>query len=103
MAAPNGTELPYRVREGVVTTKICRTTVLIPCRSISEHCRAPLQLRGLWAETWHLINAQKPLDQILTVHRILTKRSDAEIWERLDRFCADLADLGFLQKRLGTK
>ena len=70
--------------------------VLIPAREAYNACRAIRILPFLWAATWELLVKETPEDKIIRVHRILTKKTDEDIRESIDRFCADMTSVGFM-------
>ena len=86
----------YRPRPGVILTKICDFNVLIPSRAAYPACATIRALPMLWAITWELLEKDETEDRILQVHRILTKKSDEEIRDRLESFCRELCGAGFL-------
>lgn len=87
---------PYRVRPGIVTEKICRTTVLIPTRAVSSECKAVQQLNVIQAADWKMICDGRSEEELIQFHKILSKRSDEEIKARLYAFCDSLVQRGFL-------
>lgn len=86
----------YRTRPGVVLTKICDVSVLIPSRAAYEACRSIQRLPPLWAATWSLLEKGDREETILRLHRILTKRSEEEIRGGLEKFCTEMAQKGYL-------
>ena len=88
--------MKYKQRPGIVLTKICNYNVLIPARSAYPECTKVRQLPFIWAATWNLLSKDNPEEDIMQVHRILTKRSDEEIRERLERFYKEMYEAGFL-------
>lgn len=90
--------MKYRPRDGIVTTKICDMMVLIPSRAASEYCNTIQPLPLLWYLTWQAIIENKPFEILLKAHKILTKRTDDDIIERINKFCDSLCQKGFLEE-----
>ena len=89
----------YKPRPGIVRTTICGVHVLIPTREVYDHCNTIQLLPLLWAYTWDGLVNGKTLEETLQFHRILTKRSDEEILQRLEKFYSALCEKGFLIER----
>ena len=88
----------YKPRPGIVQTKICGVHVLIPTREAYEYCKAILRLPMLWAMTFELLEKGEADENIIRLHKILTKKPEEEICSRIERFCEELSDKGFLIK-----
>ncbi len=88
--------MKYMQRPGIVLTRICNYFVLIPTRAAFSECSTVRQLSFLWAATWKLLSKDNSDEDIMQVHRILTKRSDEEIRDRLERFYKEMYEAGFL-------
>ena len=88
--------MQYRQRPGIVNTKICDLYVLIPTRAAFSKCHTIQPLPMLWAITWDLLEKEDALNKILTVHKILTKKSEEDILQNYESFCKDLLSKGFL-------
>ena len=86
----------YIPRPGIVRTKICGVHVLIPSREAFAHCSTIQRLPLLWAATWDGLANGKTLEETVQFHRILTKKSEEEILQRLETFYAALCEKGFL-------
>ena len=70
----------YKPRPGVVLTQICGVSLLIPTRAAYQDCPSIHRLSLLWAATWGL----------------LTKKTDDEIRARLDKFCLEMYEKGYM-------
>lgn len=88
--------MKYRVREGIIMTKLCGVSVLIPTREAFDHCHTIQRLPLLWAATWEGLVKGKTLEETIRVHEILTKKPREEVIYRLEQFYEELADKGFL-------
>ena len=86
----------YKPRPGVVHTQICGVHVLIPSREAYPDCAQIQRLPMLWVIIWDVLCGKTDLEKAMQIHRILTKRPDEEIMERIDRFCSVLCEKGFL-------
>ena len=78
--------MKYKQRPGIVLTKICDTNILIPTREAYPSCRSVRQLPMIWAATWELLGREKPEENIMRVHKILTGKSEEQILAGLDLF-----------------
>ena len=89
--------MKYTATPGIVQTKICGQTVLIPTRAAYDRCKSVQILPLLWAGTYSSICSGAPIDQILAVHRIFKrKKTDEEILAEIEDFCEKLCAKGFL-------
>ena len=88
--------MKYKPRPGVVKTKICDENVLIPMREASDVCTRMLPLPKLWAATWDAIATDYPLEKSIKIHMMLTRRSEQEVKDAIERFCKSLTKQGFL-------
>ena len=88
--------MKYKAREGVVLTKLCGMSVLIPTRTAFEHCRTLQRLPLIWAVTWEALEKGKPLDETVKVHEILTRKPREEVLARINQFYELLANKGFV-------
>ncbi len=86
----------YKTRPGILTTKICGVTTLIPTRAAMDQCSHIQCLPFFWAETWNAIRDEKPLEIILRAHEILTRQPREKVLTDYQAFCKDLAQKGFL-------
>lgn len=66
----------YRVRSGIVNTKICNVRLLIPTRAASEYCPSILSLSFLSGMVWDMFEKGKSLEEIYNMYKILSKRDD---------------------------
>ena len=89
----------YQPRPGIVLTKLCGMRVLIPSRAASAYCATIRPLPFLWAAVWELLGQEDADEKIMKVYRILTKKTDREIREELDRLCKSLCEQGFLLEK----
>ena len=90
--------MKYHPRPGIVLTKICDQNVLIPSRIAHEHCKSIRTLPLVWAITWEFLEKGVEEDNILKLHRILTKKTEEEIRESLDQFYEAVSSQGYLIK-----
>ena len=88
----------YRPRPGIVLTKICDQNVLIPSRIAHEHCKSIRTLPLVWAITWEYLERGVQEEQIFKLHRIMSKKSEEEIRQSLDRFYEAFYSQGYLIK-----
>lgn len=88
----------YKVRPGIVLAFICKQPVLIPTRAASEYCKKIKPLPYLWAATWAAIEKGISMDETIKVHQIMTKKPEAEVIARIERFCEDMTKKGFMYK-----
>ena len=89
--------MKYTATPGIVVTKICGQTVLIPTREAYDRCKTVQVLPLLWASTYKSIANGGSLDTILTAHRIFKrKKTDEEILAEIEDFCEMLCTKGFL-------
>lgn len=86
----------YKARPGIVTTKICGITTLLPTRSVMDECPHVQCLPLLWAETWKAICDEKPVEVIIRGHEVITRKPREEIQAEFERFCRVLCEKGFL-------
>ena len=93
--------MQYKPRPGIVPAKICGLHVLIPTRAAYDHCKSIIRLPKLWAITYDMITKEEPEENMIRLHKILTKKPEEEIKRRIDHFCEELAKNGFLIKDSG--
>ncbi len=86
----------YKVRPGVVRAQICGAYLLIPDREASEACPYVQRINLLLSAAVEVLEKGQPMENIYTMYRILTKRPEEEIRQKVDRQLADLCDKGFL-------
>lgn len=86
----------YKVRPGIVRAQICGVYLLIPDRAASEACPYIRRINLLLSAAVEVIEKGQPIEKIYTIYRILTKRPEEEIRQKVDRQLADLCDKGFL-------
>ena len=86
----------YKIRPGIVRTKICDVWLLIPTREASEDCPHIMKLTLLSSIVWETIEKGKPMEDAVRAFRILLKKPDdmihVKIQRIIDKFCED----GFL-------
>ena len=91
--------MKYVETPGIVRTKICGQTVLLPTRAASHRCKTARILPMLWAGTYNSICRGAPMEKILTVHRIFMKqKTDEQILAEVEAFCERLCAEGFLTR-----
>lgn len=91
--------MKYVETPGIVRTKICGQTVLLPTRAASHRCKTARILPMLWAGTYNSICRGDPMEKILTVHRIFMKqKTDEQILAGVEDFCERLCAEGFLTR-----
>lgn len=88
--------MQYKPRPGIVQAKICGLHVLIPSRVTYDHCKSIIRLPSLWAITYDLIQKGESDETIIRLHQVLTKKSEDEIRQRIERFCENLVEQGFM-------
>lgn len=88
--------MKYRIRPGIVLTKVCGTSLLVPDRRASEYCSYVLPMPYLYAAHWKALEKGSSLEQIIQAHGILTKKPDAECRAEIEKLFSGLCDKGFL-------
>lgn len=88
----------YKQRPGIVKIKLCGMNVLVPTREASACCQSLQVLPTLWSATWEAFGRGATLDAAVSVHSMLTKKSPEECRQRLERFCGNLVEQGFLME-----
>lgn len=88
--------MKYRTRPGIVVTKVCSSTLLVPNREASEHCPYVLRLPLLYACYWQAVSLGRPMETLYEGHALFTHKSEEECRQEVDRFLADLCEKGFL-------
>ena len=91
--------MKYVETPGIVRTKICGQTVLLPTRAAAHRCKTARILPMLWAGTYSSICHGSPMEKILKVHRIFMKqKTDEQIVAEVEAFCEKLCAEGFLTR-----
>ncbi len=85
----------YKCRPGIVLTKICGQYVLIPTRAASEVCPHVLRLTLPAVFLWGAVKSEKPMSELEHAIKILTKKTDEETREMLQKMLD-----GFVEKKL---
>lgn len=88
--------MKYIQRPGVVLTKVCGTSLLVPNREASEFCPYVIQLSFLPAADWQALGNGKTIEMLYEGHRILRRISKEEAIEEVDAELSTLCDKGFL-------
>ena len=88
--------MAYKARPGIVLTKICGVTTLLPTRAVMNECPHVQYLPLLWAETYKAICEEKPTEVILRGHEILTRQPREKVLADYLAFCKDMTEKGFL-------
>lgn len=86
----------YQPRPGVSLVSICGMPVLVPTRAAYEHCRQIQKIPLMWAILWEALSQGKPLDQVVEANCILTRKSEAEVRQKLDGICRALCEKGYM-------
>ena len=89
--------MKYIENPGIVRTKICGETVLIPTRAAYDYCKSVQILPKLWAGTYSSICRGAPMEKILKIHRMfMRQKTDEQILTEIEDFCKKLCAKGFL-------
>ena len=80
-------------------TSICNMNVLVPSREASDACKTILPLTLLGTFIWSGIQKDLPIEKVLEVCRIFSKKSDEELTERSETCCRTLCEMGFAMPR----
>lgn len=86
----------YKLRPGVVTSKICGVYLLIPTRAVSEFCPGVQRVSLLLYAALELLERGEPMEKIYKMYEILTKQSPDAVKARVDGLLLDLYNKGFL-------
>ena len=86
----------YVPRPGVVLTKVCGASLLVPTREASEACPHIVRLPGLLALEWKALADGKKLEDLYRAHEIFKHISHEEAVKQLDAAMATLCEKGFL-------
>ena len=85
----------YKPRPGIVCAQLCGMNVLIPSRAANAHCTTILPLSLIGSIIWTGIEKDYPIEKVLEVYHIFSKKPDEELIEKIDEYCQKLADKGF--------
>ena len=85
----------YKPRPGIVCAQLCGMNVLIPSRVANAHCTMILPLTLIGTIIWTGIEKDYPIEKVLEVYHIFSKKPDEELIEKIDEFCKKLVDKGF--------
>ena len=86
----------YVPRPGVVMTKVCGASLLVPNREASQACPHIVRLSGLLALDWNALAKGKELEILYKGHEILKRISYEEAVKEVDSSLAMLCEKGFL-------
>ena len=85
----------YIPRPGIVRTEICGVKVLIPSRLAAKECASILPISFFGAVIWAGIETDQPIENVLRICRLLTKKSDEELIAGIEEYCAKLVEKGY--------
>lgn len=88
--------MKYIQRPGVVLTKVCGASLLVPNREASEFCPYVIQLPFLTAADWQALGNGRTVEMLYKGHMILRKMTMEEAAAEVDSELAVLCDKGFL-------
>ena len=88
--------MKYIQRPGVVLTKVCGTSLLVPNRAASEFCPYVIRLPFLPAGDWQALGNGKTVEMLYQGHSILKQISLEEAKAEVDKELASLCEKGFL-------
>ena len=91
--------MDYRPRPGIVQTKICDMTVLVPSRAAAKDCKRIMPLTFTGKIVWTGIEKDYPVKKIVEMYRLFSKKSDEELTASIEEFCQLLFREGFLIKK----
>lgn len=86
----------YRVRPGVVLTKICGVYLLIPTRAAAEHCPQIIRLSIPLLILWQGIDKGMPFERFSPIFQEMMRKSESEADEVVDRCVQKLVEGGYL-------
>lgn len=91
----------YRLRQGIVFTKICGQYLLIPNRKASETCPHIKPLSIISAAMIENIQKGYPMEKIYQIYEVLSRKTKEESCKRIDQLAEELCKHGFLEKVAG--
>ena len=86
----------YLPRPGIVTAQLCGMNVLIPSRQASAYCSTIVPLTFLGTIIWAGIEKDYPIEKVLEIYRMFSKKPDEELIEKIEDFCQKLQKKGFV-------
>ena len=94
--------MDYTPRPGIVCLSLCGMKVLTPSRIASQNCKSILPLNLFGSIVWSAIEKDDPVEKILELSRIFSKKSDTELLDRIQDFCEMLREKGFVVPKAGS-
>ncbi|MBO4562905.1 MAG: hypothetical protein J5772_04755 [Clostridia bacterium] len=88
----------YKLRDGIVQTKICGVFMLIPTRRASEYCPHIQKVGLLLYAAIELLERGEPMEKVYRMYSILTKKPDDEVHKMVHDQLEELCAKGFLVK-----
>lgn len=88
--------MEYKPREGIVKTKICGATLLVPTRRASEKCPHIATLTMLEDMFWHLLCGGKTVEEICAFYSGVTFKPIEEARPVVEGFFGRLCEKGFI-------
>ena len=86
----------YVPRPGVVLTKVCGASLLVPNREASQACPHIMRIKGFLVLDWKALVNGKELEVLYKGHEVLKRISYEEAVEEVDSSLAKLCEQGFL-------
>lgn len=88
--------MEYTPRPGIVCLSLCGMKVLTPSRVASRDCKSILPLNFFGAIVWNAIEKDEPVEKVLELSRIFSKKTDPELLDRIQDYCEMLREQGFV-------
>lgn len=88
--------MSYKIRPGIVKTKICGVNYLIPTRAASEHCTGAMRLSFFMSAIFDMIAKEKSEEEIYRMYHRFSKKSEAESVQEVDRIIQHFYKHGYL-------
>lgn len=86
----------YIARTGVARVEICGCFLLIPDRKASEYCEGVVPVKFLGAAVWGMLSNGKPIEDIYTFYRIMTRKEEDDVRRDVDAYLSSLCEKGYL-------
>lgn len=86
----------YKIRHGIIRTKICGVQMLVPTREASEKCPNVMQLSLISSIVWETIEKNMPMEKAHQACKILLRKSDEEVDARIKTIIDHFCEKGFL-------
>ncbi len=88
--------MKYSVRSGIVKLKICGLSFLAPTRKSSQFCTPIMPINFISEIIWQMIINGKELDEVYSMVKRISKSSDEDVKEIVNKYIKDYVDHGYL-------